>query len=524
MKRVIFLSITIFFCCQLTYTQIHINRIPFSSRNYINSSIIPKKELPELDIASLLAEDVLDEQNGIPPRFGYAHEVDYDLKNSGIWKQLPNGDKIWFLNIVCPYATSINLLYDRFWLPENAEFYIYSNDKNSKLGMFSNRNNKGSRDITKGFATGLIFRESIVLEYYEPKEVVGQGIISIVKVVHGYKGFGTEDFGDSGDCQVNINCDPEGNDWQVEKQSVAMILVNGDRYCTGSLINNADLDGDPLFLTADHCIYPSDAISSSDLSTWSFWWNYESAGCSDGTDFTAESTSGATIIANNTETDFALLELDEDPLDDEIDVYYNGWNREATQPANGVGIHHPSGDLKKISTHNITPGTSDCLNVWHHGSYLPNDAFWKINWMETTNGWSVTEGGSSGSPLYTSDHRVIGQLLGAAECDNPNCSDPENDIANYGRIFSSWNRHATESRRRLRDWLEPNNILTELPGLKMLRTTTIDSDTPVNGDHVRFINVTVDSGADIAVEFNDSFEASGTFSAPSGTTLEIEPL
>jgi len=144
--------------------------------------------------------------------------------------------------------------------------------------------------------------------------------------------------------------------------------------------------------------------------------------------------------------------------------------------------------------------------------------------METIHGWSVTEGGSSGSPLYTSDHRVIGQLFGYGYCDNPNCSDPENDIANYGRIFSSWNRHATESRRRLRDWLEPDNILTELPGLKMLRTSTIDSDTPVNGDHVRFINVTIDSGADIAVEFNDSFEASGTFSAPAGTTLEIEPL
>lgn len=268
MKKNLFIltSIILLLYCQLTYNQIHIDKPPYSSRNNVAISIIPKKELPELDLALLLEEDIIDEQNGAPPRFGYAHVVDYNLENSGIWFQLPNGDRIWFLRIICPNALSVNLLYDRFWLPENAEFYIYSCDMRNKLGMFSNRNNKGPRELSRGFATGLIFNDTIILEYYEPKEVSAEGIISIARVVHGYKEIG---FGDSGDCQVNVNCDPEGNDWQIEKQSVAMILVNGDRICTGSLINSTNLDGAPLFLTADHCLWFSsgDAISNPVLST-----------------------------------------------------------------------------------------------------------------------------------------------------------------------------------------------------------------------------------------------------------------
>lgn len=44
--------------------------------------------------------------------------------------------------------------------------------------------------------------------------------------------------------------------------------------------------------------------------------------------------------------------------------YYNGWDRNATGSAGGVGIHHPSGDAKKISTYTGTPGTG----TWSGGA------------------------------------------------------------------------------------------------------------------------------------------------------------
>ncbi|MBC8346908.1 MAG: T9SS type A sorting domain-containing protein [Candidatus Marinimicrobia bacterium] len=320
-----------------------------------------------------------------------------------------------------------------------------------------------------------------MLEYFEPKEVKGEGKISISWVIHGYRYIdilspfeSLGDYGESGGCQVNINCSPEGNNWQDEKKSVALILAGGTRWCTGSLINNTRLDGMPYLLTANHCLDMQDiggtiydAINNPDLSNWSFYWNYESPDCSDGIDFIPRSTSGATVMANKSYgngSDFALLKLTENPKDitPEIQLYFNGWDQN-NPGQGGVGIHHPVGDIKKIGTHNIIPATSDCI--------LGSSSFWKINWQSTANGHSITESGSSGSPLYDSNHRVIGQLLGAFSCLNPNCSDPPNDIANYGKFSVSWD-NGTDPRRRLKDWLDPDNTgVTQLDGLIPIRVT-----------------------------------------------------
>ncbi len=223
-----------------------------------------------------------------------------------------------------------------------------------------------------------------------------------------------------------------------------MILVNGTRWYSGSLINNTSNNQTPYFLTADHCIGSLDANGDTDASFYSFWWNYESSTCSqNSSDFVAESTSGATLIANNSATDFALFELTESPLDSNIDVFFNGWDRTTNPIQGGVGIHHPSGDFKKIATHNITPSPGQ---VWGSGTH------WRVNWTETTNGYSVTEGGSSGSPLFTSDKRIIGQLHGGSSI---NCSDPANDPGEYGRFHVSWD--GSSPKRRLKDWLDPLN-------------------------------------------------------------------
>lgn len=77
-------------------------------------------------------------------------------------------------------------------------------------------------------------------------------------------------YGQSGPCQVNINC-PEGQNWQDEKKRIAMILVSGYQICTGSLVNNTEMDFKPYFLTADHCIESLDATGDTDASYYSFY-------------------------------------------------------------------------------------------------------------------------------------------------------------------------------------------------------------------------------------------------------------
>src|SRR5690554_1489366 len=159
--------------------------------------------------------------------------------------------------------------------------------------------------------------------------------------------------------------------------------------------------------------------------------------------YNPQSTSGATLRANNSNSDFALFELTESPLSSNIDVRFNGWDRTTSPTQGGVGIHHPMGDFKKVSTHSMVP------------SSVVSNKFWRIYWIETANGHSVTEGGSSGSPLFTNKKRIIGQLYGGFIPGNPNCSDPENDESDYGKFSVSWN--GTSPQRRLKDWLDPNN-------------------------------------------------------------------
>ena len=69
---------------------------------------------------------------------------------------ITNVDKILTMEISSPNALSINLLYDKFWLPEGTSLFLYSKDKKQYMGGFTSINNKGDSINLKGFATGII--------------------------------------------------------------------------------------------------------------------------------------------------------------------------------------------------------------------------------------------------------------------------------------------------------------------------------------------------------------------------------
>ena len=442
-----------------SYAQLSTNEPPMSFNKDLTKSIKKKSKapiaiLPQLDMAIIEAEDKEDMEYDIPPRFGYRHKVNYDLTNSGTWYELPNGDKLWQLDVVCPNALSVNFCYNRFWIPEGGKFFVYSKDKKHSIGAFTSRNNKGSRNDTKGFATGLIYGSEVVLEYYQPKNVTADAIISIDYIVHGYRyiSFGEKALGDGGNCMVNINCE-EGQNWQCEKNAVAMILVYGNRYCTGALINTTSLSQEPLFLTANHCISRyGDAVDNPDLSYYSFYWNYEAPGCLNvNTEPGHTSTTGATILANNPDSDFALLKLTEDPKN--LSTYipsYLGWDCTGQSGVPGICIHHPHGDVKKISSVNGQPISTYYLNYAENLSAT----HWKVIWGATLNGHGTTEGGSSGSPLLSADHKLIGQLHGGYA----NCGDSILAPDWYGKFNVSWNGNSNSSiYRRLNCWIDSLN-------------------------------------------------------------------
>ena len=143
---------------------------------------------------------------------------------------------------------------------------------------------------------------------------------------------------------MNVNC-PEGADWQNEKKAVALIVEGGSAVCSGALVNNTAQDGTPYFLTANHCLSGGNPTAN-----WVYYFNHESATCTGNTGPTNQSISGSTLKANRAGSDFCLVHLNDTPPQS-WDVWYAGWDNsdDAAAVSSAVGIHHPDGDVKKIS-------------------------------------------------------------------------------------------------------------------------------------------------------------------------------
>jgi len=551
MRKFIFITILLLFSCSAVVCgQISTREEPVSFKTNIPTLRVnenTQKILPYLDMPKIKKEDEEDEAKWRPTRFGYKHEVNYNLENSGEWIELSNGDKIWRLSIYCPEALSINLLYDKFWIPNGAKLFIYNDERNHHIGAFTSINNKGDKDDIQGFATGLVYGDQITLEYYVPNEVQDVGIISIAYVVHGYRyivlpeNMQSRGYGESGDCQVNVNCS-EGQNWQKEKNAVALMLVEGIAWCTGSLINNTNNDLSPLFLTANHCfdfdLGSYNAINNPNLLYTSFYWHYEAPGCINSMPLINYSTVGATMIANSANSDFALLLLTEDPLNAPgVEPYYLGWDRSGNAGTGGVGIHHPKGDIKKISTYTATPTTSTCAN----------SNYWDISFVQTTNGHSVMQNGSSGSSLINSNKKVIGQLLGPWWCPNIQCENPAAQIVAYGKFSVSWiGNNTTDPKRRLKDWLDPNNtgevvldgncLVTTLINDNIIINKTINACGDINiknvivngatltleaGRNINIQNVTVQNNGKLILDAGGEVNIISDFDVQLGSELEI---
>jgi len=124
---------------------------------------------------------------------------------------------------------------------------------------------------------------------------------------------------------------------------------------------------------------------------------------------------------------------------------FAGWNRVPSPLARGVTIHHPEGDIKKISTF-IQP-----LSSTSFGDEVP-DTHWEVTWAATANGHGVTEGGSSGSPLFNTFGQVVGTLTGGfASCTR--VDEPDQ----YGKFSFHWDGNGTADNRSLATWLDPSN-------------------------------------------------------------------
>ena len=138
------------------------------------------------------------------------------------------------------------------------------------------------------------------------------------------------------------------------------------------------------------------------------------------------SLSGAELISHITSNDMLLLKLNETPPL-EYSTYYAGWNTSKTISNNVYTFHHPQGDVKKYSLSKSAPETGTF--------YFDNINFSSnVHWL--VDGWQIglTEAGSSGSPLFDSEDRVIGALTGGY--DPSGCG--KRNLDAFYRLNAAW--------------------------------------------------------------------------------------
>ena len=155
--------------------------------------------------------------------------------------------------------------------------------------------------------------------------------------------------------------------------------------CTGTLLNPTGGSFIPYFYSATHCI-----STQSVASTLTTHWFYDRTGC--GTGGTSPSyvqlPGGATLLYTSAFYDALLLRLNNTPP---AGAVFAGWDASTISSGTALtAIHHPVGDLKKVSL-----GT-----VGGFGSPDSGLADLMIsNWNAIATG--VTEEGSSGSGIFT---------------------------------------------------------------------------------------------------------------------------
>lgn len=399
-------------------------------------------EYPQTDIV----------KGNTPFKFGQEVAVDFSSFQNGTWDNVDHG-RIWRFQIISPGATSINFIFSDFYIPEGGHLYIYNHDKTDLLGAYTYAQNRPEGQL----GTWPVSGENVWLEYYEPKIYQGKGRLHIAKVVHGFKSIlemeAGRGFDDSSVCNYDVNCDI-GSDFSAHKEnlkrSVALLIMGGN-ICSGTLINNVENNQVPYFLTANHC-------DDGNPGTWAFRFNWVSPNPICGTEGNSsnqnfnQTISGATKLMSNDKTDVMLVKILGN-LPQQWNLFWAGWNRSTTDiPNYTVSIHHPSGDIMKISRDNNSP-----TKVEAPFNNNPEVSFWKINNWEI----GLTESGSSGGALFDPNGRIIGQLAGGmSQCING----ANNGLSDYfGRFDISWD-YGDSPETRLADWLDPNNtgvIITE---------------------------------------------------------------
>lgn len=479
LKRILSLA-SFIVLSKLAFSQINEGGTPLSFQKVISGqsaklieSAIAEYKLTPPDLSAVTNQDLENDEKGNAYRVGINMPVNLTMQNAGTWSKLADGTNVWRLVIESKNAVALGLYFqEEVKLPIGSKLFAYNANHRQIAGAYTSN--------TPSFeAMEMIQGEKLFLEYSAPGNVLDLPVFSIKEVVYFYRGVQdhTDQFKDAKEqttkaesCQVDVACS-EGTNWQNQIKAVVHYSFSdsqGTYVCSGATINNTSQNCTPYLLTAWHC---GERTAGSSISSWVFYWRYQKTTCSTGAANASDpnpgsyTMTGGTVKAssgNGTMTptssqvagsDFYLVQLSSS-IPSTYQPFLAGWDRTNTAATSGVGIHHPAGSAKKISTY-----TSSLASSTYNGGSA--NAHWRVIWAATTNGHGVTEGGSSGSPIFNQNGRIVGQLSGGSSyCNTPTQPDL------YGKIYYDWDQNGSTSTAQLKAWLDPTNTgATTLDGI-----------------------------------------------------------
>ena len=392
----------------------------------------------------------------------------------GDWLVMPSGMYAWQGILQLEKAGWNTLYFDQYQL-NRGDMLLITNEEGEVRGAFTEANNVSSHSLT----TAPLYGERLMVYYYpasgEHRDIPWQlsGITTALltavgeelpPAVGGHQEPGSPWFILKGlECAEATVRHPE-----VERiaRSELLLIVRGRYLSSGTLINNSRLDGDPLVLTAAHCLNASyknrelDYVRQSAEQTV-FYFNYFSPTGEPLVNGIEEQTlAGAELVAYNEEHDMCLLRITgvqpatpqgQCPIPQSYRPYLAGWNAERDFPAPVIGVHHPKASVRRYNRADEKPPLEsyDIASV-------------PVQWVNShlhIKKWDVgtTAGGSSGSGLFDKNHHLIGALSGG----NSYCSTPYNDY--YYALSEVFTGYPDD--KCLKPHLAPTSDQTILEGL-----------------------------------------------------------
>lgn len=448
-----------------------------------------KVVLDSLSKESIEAESSGSQGPGIPLKIGLGREMDR-LKTTEYtmgrlnWQDMAQGGKMAAISITSPQATGLRLGVLIESLPAAAILRFYSQKSDDAIEVSGAdilkliKLNVDAGDKTENariYWSPLIAGEEVTVEIDLPTGTDPAAVsISIPRLSHMYKtlkapgGGLAEEVGQSGSCEIDATC---YSDWSNESKATAQMTYTRSsdgtsRLCSGTLLNDRASDFTPYFLSANHCI--SDQTTASTLITN---WFYRSASCNSGTlnpSYRVLS-SGATLLYQSADTDTSFMRLNSAPP---AGVTFAGW-APAQTGVSVTGVHHPQGDLQKISFGSVQAYASCTFDAVKDVFYCANTLGGSLGIVFST---GIVEPGSSGSGLFMMNngrHYLIGQLSAS----NLSCGSP-NGMAYYGRFDVAYNA-------ALQNWLNASPPIA-VNGASVMQFSSRATVTPSNAVYGSF--------------------------------------